>query len=171
MGIKYQDLLAKDAAPISKVARIAALTIFLSSFAGSAMAFNTYHALIDDPVSQMPDGATNAPITSSPSPSMADSCLPLLKSIRQAPPVSAMDRNQRSAGQAAALGLVFGLRFALAPPKNPRSGNTPKPTAHLDLWQPEGAFAGDRHALAVSSYRRCQKDQALRAMEGFRWAR
>ncbi len=102
------------------------------------------------------------------SPTVVDPCLPLLKSIHHISPTSSMDRNQRSAGKAAALGLVLGVRFALSPPAKTKSyADRPR----LDLWQPVGVSAGDRSALAVTAYRQCQKDQALKAISEFRWAR
>ncbi len=102
------------------------------------------------------------------SPTVVDPCLPLLKSIHHASSTSSMDRNQRSAGKAAAIGLVLGVRFALSPPKKTKSyADRPR----LDLWQPAGVIGGDRSALAVSAYRQCQKEQALKAISDFRWAR
>lgn len=101
------------------------------------------------------------------SPTVVDSCLPLLKSIHHTSSTSAMDRNQRSAGKAAALGLVLGVRFALSPPAKA------KPSAiqpRLGVWHISGATE-DRSALAVSAYRQCQKEQALKAINEFRWAR
>ncbi len=108
--------------------------------------------------------------TPSPSSATADKCLPLLKSIRQTTSISAMDRNQRAAGKAAALGLVLGVRFALSPSPKARSA---KP--RVDFWQPNFSTAGDQRALAIAEYRACQKDQALKssldALEEFRWER
>ena len=102
------------------------------------------------------------------SPTVVDLCLPLLKSIHHTSSTSSMDRNQRSAGKAAAVGLVLGVRFALSPPKKVKSyADRPR----LDLWQPAGVSAGDRSALAVTAYRQCQKEQALKAISEFRWAR
>ena len=98
-----------------------------------------------------------------PSPVQVDSCLPLLSSSH---PLH-VDRTQRSAGKAAALGLVFGVRFALSPPKTSRSRDV-TPTARVGVWQPD---SGDRSALAVSAYRECQKQQALQALNGFRFKR
>ncbi|MEZ5815306.1 MAG: hypothetical protein R3E13_11410 [Alphaproteobacteria bacterium] len=102
------------------------------------------------------------------SPTVVDSCLPLLKSIHLNSPTSSMDRNQRSAGKAAALSLVLGVRFALSPPTKTKSyADRPR----LDLWQPVGDNGENRAALAVSAYRQCQKEQALQAISGFRWTR
>ena len=94
-----------------------------------------------------------------------DSCLPLLSSSHP----YHLDRNQRSAGKAAALGRVFGVRFALTPPKTARSSGSVKP--RLDVWQPQPTSTGNRSALAVTAYRECQKRQALNALNGFRWKR
>ena len=105
--------------------------------------------------------------TNQSSPPVVDSCLPLLKSIHTSPQ-SAMDRNQRSAGKAAALGLVLGVRFALSPPEKPGS-YADKP--RLNIWKVKGVSKDSRSALAVSAYRQCQKEQALKALSEFRWAR
>lgn len=96
------------------------------------------------------------------SPSVTDSCLPLLKSIRHTNPPSVTDRNQRTAGTAAALGLVMGLRYALTPPilqdQKPlalqRTGQTAVQTP-----------AASSRALAIAAYRNCRKDHALRALD------
>ncbi len=110
---------------------------------------------------------TSSSPSQSPSPVLADPCLPLLKSVHYDSSPSAMDRNQRSAGKAAALGLVLGVRFALSPPEKAKPANKPR----LKVWQTSGASAGDRSALAVTAYRHCQKEQALKAISEFRWAR
>ncbi len=114
--------------------------------------------------------AENISLASDPlSPSMADSCLPLLKSIHQIHSASAMDRNQRSAGKVAALGIFVGVRFALGPKEIAKSNRNRK--ARLDVWQTTGNIVDDRHALAVSDYRSCQKEKALKALSDFRWKR
>lgn len=136
------------------------LAVILSVSAGSAWSLDRIE----------PSQAFEASSYSSqlPPPSMADSCLPLLNT-RHTTPVSDMDRTQRTAGTAAALGIVFGVRFALGPKetaKSNRSGN-----ARFTIWQPANATAGDQHALAVADYRNCQKEQALKALNEFRWTR
>jgi hypothetical protein len=99
----------------------------------------------------------------SPSPSMADSCLPLLKSIHKTP--SAMDRTQRSAGTMAALGLILGVRYALSPPQisdettADASSQTP---AHSGRQSDVASLYEDRSALSVFAYRQCRKQQALK---------
>ena len=145
-------------------AYLTALVLILSITAGTAWSFDIREAeqnlpLVSDNFSQE---------QSSPR-STADSCLPLLKSIRHTTPPSAMDRNQRSAGKAAALGLVFGVRFALSPPEKATSSRSKR--ARLDVWQTSQATVGNRHALAVADYRACQKEQALKALSDFRWQR
>ena len=126
---------------------------------------SSYSALAQDHAdAELVQNITNEPS----SPSTADPCLPLLKSIRNVPGASTVDRNQRSAGKAAALGLVLGVRFALAPPAKVK---TKADRPRLDVWQPSNAYANDRSALAVSAYRKCQKNQALKAIGTFRWAR
>ncbi len=105
---------------------------------------------------------------SSSSPVQNDACLPLLNNHASAG--SAMDRNQRTAGKAAAVGLVFGIRFALQPS---REITPSKPS--LDVWAQDGGIQGDRSALAIADYRRCQKDKALKSsiqsLGEFRWRR
>lgn len=150
-------------------AYLAALVIILSISAGSAWSFESHDLTTGAPASLNVDDGAMPLVTTSPSPTVADSCLPLLKSIRHISPNSATDWNQRSAGKAAALGLVFGVRFALGPVEKPNSTNRTK--ARFDVWQPEGSYAGNRHALAVSAYRQCQKEKALNALGDFRWAR
>jgi hypothetical protein len=104
-------------------------------------------------------------------PSMADPCLPLLKTVRHISPVSdAMDRSRRSAGAAATLGLVVGLRFALGPKEVLKNGRK-RPSARFDLWQHEPNNTGSLEALAVSEYRRCKNEEALKALSSFRWER
>ncbi len=97
-----------------------------------------------------------------PSSSTTDACLPLLKTIRHTPSADVVDRNQRSAGTAAALGLVFGVRFALSPSKQIQSYSH---TARLESPGLSGNIVyNDRPALAIASYRQCQKQQALQAL-------
>ena len=147
-------------------AALASFVILFCLVAGPAWSFETVEG---DSVfsSQTQNSFTTTQPKPTSSPTVADPCLPLLKSIRHTPPTSAMDRNQRSAGSAAALGLVLGVRFALSPPTK-TNPNARKP--RVDLWQPV-ASAGDRSALTVSAYRNCQKDQALKALKEFRWTR
>ncbi|MBL4803738.1 MAG: hypothetical protein JKY71_02645 [Alphaproteobacteria bacterium] len=138
---------------------LGSLVLVLCLFVGPAWSFETIN-VNEHPAIQPAD-------TPTPSPAVADACLPLLDTSSQSPQPSAMDRNQRSAGKAAALGLVLGVRFALSPP-NKAGLNAQKP--RLDVWHPAEA-SNDRSALAVTAYRQCQKEQALKALGDFRWVR
>lgn len=106
-------------------------------------------------------GGHNMTLASTPSPAMADPCLPLLNQIRQ-PSIPAIDRTRRSAGHqqeivpAVAVGFVLGLRHA------------PGPTETLkdDINRRSSALSGandNGHALAVANYRRCRSELALRS--------
>lgn len=80
-----------------------------------------------------------------------------------------MDRDRRSAGSAAAVGLVFGLRFALGPVENRKPGGS-RNAPRLDIWQP--GVQADPQALAIADYRRCKNDEALKMLnEEWRWNR
>lgn len=125
---------------------------------------------LDHPSSVINTGDTTLPIISSPDPVQAttDSCLPLLKSVRYEAPPSAMDRDRYNTGKAAALGVIFGVRFALGPKEVARSGARDKAVA-FDIWQPREDSG--IQAMAVADYRRCKNEEALRAISDWRWAR
>ena len=162
---------SRDGAKIQKISlTLSAMVIILAFCAGNAWSFERITG------GEIGDHAKTAPVvdhndfsTSSPS-APNDACLPLLKSIRHSSAGSAMDRNQRSAGKAAALGLVFGIRFALKPSAKMQPS---KPS--LDIWSPAGGIQGNRSALAIADYRRCQKNKALnlsiQTINDFRWTR
>lgn len=164
-GVSRAQLLRRSALILFSV-------IFTASFAStrSAQAFGSFQAVIGSPLAPLPGSAGAAPSggfgnLDLPSPSVMDSCLPLLKSIHQISPNSVTDRNQRPAGNTADYALVIGFRLALDS-AHTHSAYTGKPAkARLDVWQPAMA-GGDRYALAVSSYYRCQKDQAFDALKG-----
>lgn len=99
-----------------------------------------------------------------------EQCLLLLEaSVHSPQAVSVTEESRHSAGSAAplALGLVFGVRYALAPPK---SHTAKRDHARFDVWQTLPS-SGSRHALAVADYRSCQKEKALRAFHNFGWVR
>jgi hypothetical protein len=158
--LKYQIPDYHDAD--ARLARALAFSIFLFSLGcpSAALSFETESANNAD----YPGRILLSP--KPPTPTVTDPCLPLLKSIRHETQPSVTDRNQRPAGEAATLALVFGLRFALGPVERTGRKARPRTTGQFDLWLNEGAYAGDRYALAVSDYRRCRKDQALRALTG-----
>ena len=104
-----------------------------------------------------------------PSSTNADHCLPLLKSIQPISSESALDRNQRSAGQIAVLGLLFGVRLAPGPLE--KAGKETSETL-LDVGYSPDAVNGNRSALAVALYRDCRKEVALKSLsQDFRWRR
>lgn len=126
-------------------------------------------ALQTGPVVAESNGNIKAPLRAQiPAPAAKDPCLPLLKTPHGS--FSSADRIQRPAEKAAALGLVFGLRFALAPVKQSGAAYQ-KPKARFNVWLNESGNTGDRHALAVARYRECRKNQALQALNSFRWER
>lgn len=85
------------------------------------------------------------------SPVRADSCPLTLITARDEPPHPASDRNRRSAGKAAALGLVLGVRYALPP------------AAQAGVANPS-ALSADLSAAAIARWRDCRKQQALGAL-------
>ena len=78
-----------------------------------------------------------------------------------------MDRDRRAAGQAAAISLVFGVRFALGP-KEVRRSKSDK-SVQFEVWKAEDHSGAQ--ALAVADYRRCKNREALQAISDFRWER
>lgn len=134
-----------------------------------AWSFESYHGHIDGvEVMKSKEAALHRKEQSfkTPSPSVqVDTCLPLLSSTMHP---HLPNRTQRSAGKAAAVGLIFGVRFALSQPKT--KVNSVGNSARLGLWGPK-TIDGSRSALAVSAYRECQKDKALQALTDFRWKR
>ncbi len=171
MKVQVKNKNVQSCAVYARRAYLTVLVIILSVSSGFAWSFDTYQGTIEDAVSGTLNTGEISLTAKSPSPSVADTCLPLLNSIRHISPNSAMDRNQRSAGKAATLGLVFGVRFALAPVHKTGSNTSNKAKARFDVWQPKGAYAGNQQALAVSAYSQCQKEQALQALSDFRWKR
>jgi hypothetical protein len=67
-----------------------------------------------------------------------------------------MDRDADPA-QAAAIGLIFGIHFALGPKQVVRRGGGPQ----FDVWEPN---AGGSKALAIAAYSRCRREAALQAL-------
>ncbi len=150
-------------------AMMALLILGICVAAGPAWSFETYYGHMSDvqPLSQNSESvATHSrdyTERKKASPVQVDTCLPLLSSSH--PQFS--DRTQRDAGKAAALGLIFGVRFALTPPKKSKASET---KATIGFWHPQPVTSG-RSALAVTAYRECQKQEALQALNEFRWKR
>ena len=124
---------------------------------------------LDQPSSVIDTDGTTLPIISSPDPVRAnsDSCLPLLKAVRYSASPSEMDRDRRSAGKAAALGVIFGVRFALGPKEVTKSRRDK--AVRFDIWQPRDESGVQ--AMAVADYRRCKNQEALKAISDWRWKR
>lgn len=106
-----------------------------------------------------------------PSPALADPCLPLLDRADHAASLSAMDRNQRSAGRSAAptaaLGFVLGLRLALGPKEVLK--NRPRVQVGPELVQSDN---GRSYALSIASYRQCKNQLVLNRLNATQgWGR
>ena len=88
-----------------------------------------------------------------------DSCLSLLEAIGHA---SGAEREERSirtdAGQALALGLVLGVRYAIGPKEQVGVAHGNKAVSD-DL--------SGMSAISISAYRRCKNNQTIEAMNSF----
>lgn len=100
---------------------------------------------------------------------LGDKCLSLLNvsyNKRQHSDI----RHKQNIGKSAAIGLVFGLRFALGPKEVLK--NTRAKDIELDVWSPRDSASSDIiQVAAVSQYRRCKKEETLNALNDFRWQR
>lgn len=97
---------------------------------------------------------------STPSPAMADPCLPLLKQVRP-PSDLAIDRTRRSAGHqkkvpAVAIGYVLGLRHAPGPREILKDDIGRKASSPAIAES-----AANSYALAVADYRTCRRELEL----------
>ena len=139
---------------------------------GTSWAFTTYGEYQDVPPLKVKNVALEPRLQYKPSSTVTDSCLPLLKSIQKTSSQSVTDRNQRSAGKAAALGLIFGVRYALAPVSAQKVDSSESSQGDFDVWHDDGSsVVDDSNAVyAVKAYRSCQKKQALNATKkDIRW--
>jgi hypothetical protein len=148
-------------------------------FAGQAHSFETQMISVGDDVVQ-PSSFKN----SDPSSIHAGPCSPFLGSASFQPSAHfdggedmAMDRTRRNAGKAAALGVMFGLRFALQPVRYKTSKTAARRNAtqnsslnmktsglQFDVWSTADKYRPNRSALSVAAYRQCQKERALKAL-------
>ncbi len=94
-----------------------------------------------------------------------DSCLYILRNAQERDGYSERERYYRqSAGSAAAVGLVFGVRFALGPSElNKARRRAPAEAVAFRVWEPRES-TGSAQALAVADYRACRNEQTLRAL-------
>ena len=164
---KMRDRAAKHL----KVCAVASVLIITIS-TGTSWAFTTYDGYDDVPPLKVKSVALEPRLQYKPSSTVTDSCLPLLKSIQKTSSQSVTDRNQRSAGKAAALGLIFGVRYALAPVSAQKVDSSESSQGDFDAWYDDGSsVVDDSNAVyAVKAYRSCQKKQALNATKkDIRW--
>lgn len=106
-------------------------------------------------------GAGGIIFASTPSPAMADPCLPLLKQVRP-PSDSAIDRTRHSAGHqqkvpAVAIGYVLGLRHAPGPREILKDDIGRKSSAPAIA----DSDTANSYALAVADYRTCRRELEL----------
>jgi hypothetical protein len=151
----------------------AAVSMIVMISTGTSWAFTTYDGYQDVPPLKVKSVTLQSPLQYQPSSAVTDSCLPLLKSFQETSSKSVTDRNQRSAGKVAApvvaMGLIFGVRYALTPPGSApayKANFNENKLGNFDVWHDNGtSLSGNtRPALAVSAYRACQKKQALIAL-------
>ncbi|MBI4030782.1 MAG: hypothetical protein HY370_03835 [Proteobacteria bacterium] len=163
----YNAKIAKKRAHGLALCSIVILLAFIVASAGPAWSFEAYKTV--SPSAAVNTAETPVPLTSSKPAIADDSCLSLLKTVRYDNPASsAMDRGRSSDGQAqaAALGLVLGVRFALGPREVVKSNR-----GRVEIRQPFST-TNDSYALAVADYRRCKNEQALKALnDEWRWSR
>ncbi|MCB1681118.1 MAG: hypothetical protein H6858_08275 [Rhodospirillales bacterium] len=153
-----------------KAVRPFLVLIALALPAGTAWSFAPFKVPVPEKTaSAFPNDHARDSFYQVPTSTNADECLPLLTSIHHTSPTSALDRNQRSAGQIAVLGLLFGVRLAPGPLE--KAGKETSETL-LDVGYSPDAVNGNRSALAVALYRDCRKEVALKSLsQDFRWRR
>ena len=106
-----------------------------------------------------------APMARAPSDPSGDSCLYILRAARDRSEVTSRHNEYRqAAGSAAAIGLVFGVRFALGPSEVTKvRSRRAQPVAAFGVWEPRESTNGGQ-ALAIADYRACRNENALRAL-------
>ncbi len=159
--------------------RIVPAIFILTLTSSPVWSFQTY-ALSDSMLSQESPMALHT-VPSPASAGNTDACSPLRQAIRygrKTPYASSRtsashELDRRNVGNKTApgmmVGVLLGVKFALGPKE--RSTKARKRAIKLDLWTMGGDVRGNRNVLAVSAYRTCQKEQALKALNGFRWQR
>jgi hypothetical protein len=100
----------------------------------------------------------------------ADNCLSLLKTAHyQHEQSRSMYGGNYDAAKATAVGLVFGVRFALGPKEVIKKKG--KKSSSIGVWQLEDSQTGGYKALAVAEYRRCKNEEAIKSLSDWRWQR
>ncbi len=122
------------------------LAFFLFPSIGGAWSYEGYSASINYDVSRETSLSTAPPTSAY---SVANMCKSLLQSDQYSSPNSATDSSQRKAGKLAALGIILGARFAVAPSQ-----------ASLNKHGAQ-ANASARSARSIAAFRKCQKDYIL----------
>jgi len=106
-----------------------------------------------------------APVMRAPAPPEEDSCLYIIRAARDKSEDSYAERQYRQdASSAAAVGLVFGVRFALGPSEVNKNRKRVRPVAAFHVWETRDSATGGGQALAIADYRACRNEQALRAL-------
>lgn len=118
-----------------------------------------------DPSPAALSAAETSPLTSTEPSVTDDPCRSLLNDIKHSSPASVTNGRRHEAGQAAAVGLILGFRFALGPKEVSGSNRS---SVGLNVWRPQDTGL---QALAVSDYRRCKNEHALSALRELRWSR
>ena len=171
MTISNQFISRRAARRLKTCAAAFSLLVLVST--GTSFAFTTYDGYQDVLPNKVKSVALSAPLAYDPPSAVTDSCLPLLKTLHETPSNSVTDRNQRSAGKAAAIGLIFGVRYALTPPIGTPANKVDtrdNKNGSYDVWGQNGSSLthNNRSALAVGAYRACQKKQALAEISNVR---
>lgn len=139
---------------------VVAAGLFVCAGGSEAWSFE----VIETRAQEVPQAAAvmRAPDAESPA---GDACLYILRHAQEREGFSERERYYRpDAGSAAAVGLVFGVRFALGPSElNKSRRRAPVQTAALRVWEPRESAGGAR-ALAIADYRACRNERALRAL-------
>ncbi len=163
MSVKYRKTTGASARSLRACAAVAIMFLFVFAYtAGSAWSFETQVPADNRVLRNHSFSSLNTPPSSA-----EDPCLPLLQSIRHTNPISAADETRRDAGKVAALGLVFGVRFALGPKEIAGSGKAgSRFSPYIGV-----PGSGNMQVLAVSAYRQCKREEALNGLSDWRWKR
>lgn len=114
-------------------------------------------------VTSISKSGVSVPVVQVPRDGDDDACLYILKAAREQTGSEVSEHDYRqSAGSAVALGLVFGVKFALGPTelrKYPRRSHVQAAAFHVGEPRDYGG-----QALAVADYRACRNERTLRTL-------